>query len=158
MSTYGTYIITAGLLIFAYNFLVAGRRGPAAGNDPWNAPTLEWSIPSPPPEYNFAQMPEIHSRYPMWDQRASDVDHPKVNLTEGKSPEQMGIIMPYNTIKPLFVALGMVIMFVGLIASRDPATGGSKPVLWVIFAGAAVMVGALYSWLLSPLEPEHHAH
>jgi len=67
MSTYGTYIITAGLLIFAYNFLVAGRRGPAAGNDPWNAPTLEWSIPSPPPEYNFARIPKVTSRLPLWD-------------------------------------------------------------------------------------------
>jgi cytochrome c oxidase subunit I len=158
MSTGGAYLLAIAVAIFIFNFLKSIKRGQAAGPNPWNAPTLEWSIPSPPPEYNFAQMPEIHSRYPLWDQRASDVDHPKVNLTEGRSPEQMGIIMPYNTIKPLIVAFGLVLMFVGLIASRDPATGGSKPVLWVMFAGAAVMVGALYSWLLSPLEPEHHAH
>ncbi len=156
MSTGGAYLLAVSIVVFVWNFLSSMKRGAIAGPNPWNAPTLEWSIPSPPPEYNFAQTPEVHSRYPMWDQRASDVDHPKVNLTEGKSPEQMGIVMPYNTIKPLVVALGMVLMFCGLIASRDPATGGSKPVLWVIFAGAAVMIGALYSWLLSPLEPEHH--
>src|SRR6188474_1003161 len=45
MSTYGTYIIAAGVLVFVYNFLVVGRRGQIAGNDPWGAPTLEWSIP-----------------------------------------------------------------------------------------------------------------
>jgi len=155
MSSGGAYLLAISVAIFVFNFLKSLKRGAIAGPNPWNAPTLEWSIPSPPPEYNFAQMPEVHSRYPMWDQRASDVDHPRVNLTEGKSPEQMGIIMPYNTIKPLFVALGMVIMFIGLISSRTE-TGGSKPVLWVIFAGAAVMIGSLYAWLLSPLEPEHH--
>ena len=67
MSTWGTYTLAAGLLVFAYNFLVAGRRGPTAGNDPWGAPTLEWSIPSPPPEYNFARIPKVTSRLPLWD-------------------------------------------------------------------------------------------
>jgi len=67
MSTYGTYFLVAGLLIFAYNFLVVGRRGEIAGNDPWGAPTLEWSIPSPPPEYNFARIPKVTSRLPLWD-------------------------------------------------------------------------------------------
>jgi cytochrome c oxidase subunit I len=70
MSTYGTYTLAAGLLVFAYNFLVAGRRGPTAGNDPWLAPTLEWSIPSPPPEYNFARIPKVTSRLPLWDLKA----------------------------------------------------------------------------------------
>src|SRR5215211_2815985 len=70
MSTYGTYTIAAGLLIFAYNFLVVGRRGQVAGNDPWSAPTLEWSIPSPPPEYNFARIPRVTSRLPLWDLKA----------------------------------------------------------------------------------------
>jgi hypothetical protein len=53
--------------------------------------------------------------------------------------------MPYNTIKPLFVALGLVIMFCGLIWARA-----------LIGIGAATLVLSLYSWLLSPLEPEHH--
>ena len=46
------------------------KRGAVAGNDPWDAPTLEWSIPSPPPEYNFAQIPMVTSRYPLWDLKA----------------------------------------------------------------------------------------
>jgi hypothetical protein len=54
-------------------------------------------------------------------------------------------VMPYNTIKPLFVALGLIIMFCGLISSRA-----------LIGVGAALMIFSLYSWLLSPLEPEHH--
>src|SRR5215208_5569040 len=70
MSSAGTAILGVGILIFAYNFLVAGRRGAIAGNDPWKAGTLEWSIPSPPPEYNFARIPRVTSRLPLWDLKA----------------------------------------------------------------------------------------
>jgi hypothetical protein len=66
-SSIGTVILFIGLLIFVYNFLVVGRRGAIAGNDPWGAGTLEWSIPSPPPEYNFARIPRVTSRLPLWD-------------------------------------------------------------------------------------------
>src|SRR3954469_11501849 len=70
MSTWGAYILFVGLLIFVYNFFVVGRRGEIAGNDPWGAGTLEWSIPSPPPEYNFARIPKVTSRLPLWDVKA----------------------------------------------------------------------------------------
>src|SRR5918996_84430 len=61
MSTGGAYLLAISVAIFIWNFLVSLKRGAIAGPNPWNAPTLEWSIPSPPPEYNFAQMPEVHS-------------------------------------------------------------------------------------------------
>jgi cytochrome c oxidase subunit 1 len=67
MSTYGTAILFVGMLIFVYNFFKSYRDGAPAGNDPWGAPTLEWSIPSPPPEYNFARVPRVTSRVPLWD-------------------------------------------------------------------------------------------
>jgi cytochrome c oxidase subunit 1 len=69
-SSIGTAILFVGMLIFVYNFLIAGRRGAIAGNDPWGAGTLEWSIPSPPPEYNFARIPRVTSRLPLWDVRS----------------------------------------------------------------------------------------
>ena len=55
------------VLIFAYNLVRSYFRGRIAGNDPWDAWTLEWSIPSPPPEYNFAVEPVVRSRRPLWD-------------------------------------------------------------------------------------------
>ncbi|HUF66383.1 MAG TPA: cytochrome c oxidase subunit I [Gemmatimonadaceae bacterium] len=145
VSSLGAYLLAIATLVFVVNFLISRKRGAIAGPNPWNAPTLEWSIPSPPPEYNFAQIPNVHSRYPLWDRRASDEDHPAVNLIEGKSPEDMHVIMPYNTIKPLIVAAGMVIMFMGLM-------------WWMpaMYMGAGVLIVALYAWLLAPLEPEHH--
>jgi len=69
-SSIGTAILFLGLLVFVYNFFVVGRRGAIAGNDPWRAGTLEWSIPSPPPEYNFASIPRVTSRLPLWDVRS----------------------------------------------------------------------------------------
>jgi cytochrome c oxidase subunit 1 len=57
----------AGILVFVGNLVWSARRGSAAGNDPWDAWTLEWSTGSPPPEYNFANIPVVKSRRPLWD-------------------------------------------------------------------------------------------
>ena len=58
MSTWGAVIQLIAGLIGIYNIWVSRKNGEIAGNDPWGAPTLEWSIPSPPPEYNFDEDPD----------------------------------------------------------------------------------------------------
>src|SRR5262249_12446201 len=55
------------VLLFVVNLVVSYFRGKVAGNDPWDAWTLEWSLPSPPPAYNFATIPTVASRRPLWD-------------------------------------------------------------------------------------------
>ena len=55
------------ILVFVFNLVRSYFKGRLAGNDPWDAWTLEWSIPSPPPVYNFAVVPEVRSRRPLWD-------------------------------------------------------------------------------------------
>jgi len=60
------------VLIFAYNLVSSLFKGKIAGNDPWDAWTLEWSTASPPPVYNFATDPVVHSRRPLW-----DIKHPE---------------------------------------------------------------------------------
>jgi cytochrome c oxidase subunit 1 len=57
----------AGILVFAANLIWSYFRGKSAGNDPWDAWTLEWSASSPPAEYNFAEIPTVRSRRPLWD-------------------------------------------------------------------------------------------
>jgi len=52
---------------FIANLLRSTFRGRVAGSDPWDAWTLEWSMASPPPAYNFAVIPEVKSRRPLWD-------------------------------------------------------------------------------------------
>jgi cytochrome c oxidase subunit 1 len=65
--TLGVAFQIVAILTFVWNLLSSGRRGPVAGNDPWDAWTLEWTTSSPPPEYNFAKIPVVRSRRPLWD-------------------------------------------------------------------------------------------
>jgi cytochrome c oxidase subunit 1 len=145
MSSLGAYLLVISTAIFAYNFLKSRKKGEVAGSNPWGAGTLEWSLPSPVPEYNFATLPKVSSRYPLWEGNEDDAESARINSQEGKTADELGIVLPYPTVKPLIVALAMVVMFCGLLTSKA-----------VLFVGAAVMVFALYSWLTAPLEPEHH--
>ena len=65
--TIGVAFQAAGVLVFAVNLIWSYFRGKVAGNDPWDAWTLEWSISSPPPAYNYAVIPTVRSRRPLWD-------------------------------------------------------------------------------------------
>jgi len=68
----GGLIQGIAVLIFAYNFIASYWSGEVAGDDPWDAWTLEWTTSSPPPVYNFEEEPEVHSRRPLWDLKHPD--------------------------------------------------------------------------------------
>jgi cytochrome c oxidase subunit 1 len=70
--TIGVVFQIAGVLVFVFNLLQSLIKGAPAGNDPWDAWTLEWSTTSPPSEYNFAAIPAVMSRRPLW-----DIKHPE---------------------------------------------------------------------------------
>jgi cytochrome c oxidase subunit 1 len=63
----GAFIQAVGLLVFVANLILSYWKGATAGKDPWDAWTLEWSVSSPPPAYNFAVIPTVSSRRPLWD-------------------------------------------------------------------------------------------
>lgn len=65
--TIGVLFQAVGILIFVYNLVSSYFKGKLAGDDPWDAWTLEWSTSSPPPDYNFATIPVVRSRRPLWD-------------------------------------------------------------------------------------------
>jgi cytochrome c oxidase subunit 1 len=65
--TVGVVFQAAGVLVFAFNLVWSYFRGNNAGRDPWDAWTLEWSASSPPPVYNYATIPIVRSRRPLWD-------------------------------------------------------------------------------------------
>jgi cytochrome c oxidase subunit 1 len=148
MSSIGAYIQAVSVVIFVYNLLSSRKRGAVAGNDPWGAPSLEWSIPSPPPEYNFATIPTVTSRYPLWDRKSPE----PAASGRIKSAKELGIPMPNPSIKPLFVALFMTFMFASLLLIHK---GKTPFAVAGIITFALLMTLTLYSWLLTPLEDEH---
>ena len=68
----GGFIQGIAVLIFVWNLIHSYFHGREAGNDPWDAWTLEWATPSPPPAYNFDKEPVVRSRRPLW-----DIKHPQ---------------------------------------------------------------------------------
>jgi cytochrome c oxidase subunit 1 len=72
IASLGALVQGVAVLIFVINVVRSLRSGEAAGNDPWDAWTLEWSTTSPPPEYNFATPPVVQSRRPLWDLKHPD--------------------------------------------------------------------------------------
>src|SRR2546427_4314984 len=67
--TIGAFIQGIAILVFVANLVISYFKGAKAGNDPWDAWTLEWSASSPPPVYNFASLPIVASRPPLWDHK-----------------------------------------------------------------------------------------
>ena len=67
VSTIGVFFMSAGSLVLVWNIAHSFFRGKVAGDNPWNAWTLEWATTSPPPHENFVALPPIHSRRPLWD-------------------------------------------------------------------------------------------
>jgi cytochrome c oxidase subunit 1 len=72
LSSLGAFIQASSYLIFVLNLIVSLKRGAPAGDDPWDAWTLEWATTSPPPFYNFEAIPIVHSRRPLWDLKHPD--------------------------------------------------------------------------------------
>ena len=73
-ATIGGFMIGASMLPFLWNVFISLRNGKVAGDDPWEANTLEWATSSPPPPYNFDRLPEIRSERPLFDARHGLVD------------------------------------------------------------------------------------
>jgi cytochrome c oxidase subunit I len=68
-ATIGGFVIAAAMLPFFWNVMISLRNGKVAGDDPWEANTIEWATSSPPPPYNFDHLPEIRSERPLFDER-----------------------------------------------------------------------------------------
>jgi cytochrome c oxidase subunit 1 len=133
VSTIGAHIIAVALLIFVFNAWRSWRRGQIAGNDPWGGAMLEWTISSPPPDYNFTVIPEVVSRLPRW------------SVTQMKAipdvpPEPIHV--PGGSYWPLVAAVGIITMASGAVAHT----------LWIVLLGAAVLVFSVYRWAFEPFE------
>jgi cytochrome c oxidase subunit 1 len=133
LSTVGAFIMGLSVLVFMVNVWYSRRQRVAAGMDPWGAATLEWSIPSPPPNYNFTAIPEIVSRLPRW----SDTEMKAIPAEpEGE------IHMPGGSYWPVVTALGVVVLAIGALVTKLP----------IVLGGVAVVVVGVYAWAFEPFE------
>ena len=129
ITTIGAFVLAFGLLLFFINIFISLRSGRLAGPNPWDAPTLEWAISSPPPPYNFAVIPVVASRHPLWEERLQEgTGHSSIErglvLDNGKETIATTVVdgepdmilrMPDDSIWPLFVTVVMTAGFTGLL-------------------------------------------
>ena len=156
MSTAGTVVLMIGTTFLLVNLFKSWRGGEPASSNPWGAPTIEWAIPSPPPDYNFAELPQIKSRYPMWNLKANEplvheTTHAEEQGRRIPTAKELGIVMPNPSIWPLICAAGILVMFSGLLFMDT----NTKLALAIMLIGTGWWVASLYKWLLTPLEDHH---
>jgi cytochrome c oxidase subunit 1 len=141
IETIGAFTIAVSVLVFLYNVWITMRKRPDASNDPWDARTLEWTIPSPPPHYNFAEIPTVRARDPWWYEKY-EAPHPagEAGAREQAHVDPHSIHMPDPSYWPLVAALGLPIMAFGVIYA-----------LPLVVVGAIVLLMGIYGWALEPV-------
>jgi cytochrome c oxidase subunit 1 len=113
ISTIGAFLMGVGTIIFLYNIIVTAMKKPDAVGDPWDGRTLEWTIPSPPPEYNFRLTPLVRGLDPFWKEKMA-------GNKEMTAAEPLGPIhMPSNSILPFVMSLGLFIAGYGFMYGRE---------------------------------------
>ncbi len=73
LQTVGAFILGIAIMVFFWNLIISLRSGEPAGDDPWDAFTLEWDTTSPPAHYNFLKIPTVRSRRPFYDKKNPDI-------------------------------------------------------------------------------------
>ena len=155
LSTIGLLVLTFSALIFLVNLIRSIRNGEASGDDPWDARTLEWSIPSPTPYVNFKDIPVVTARDDFWEKKYAESEDGEVRrIPVGASEDHDDghddgmhdshgnhIHMPDSSWWPLVTPLGMCVLGYGVVFV-SPVT---------IAVGALVMMVGMFGWILEPL-------
>jgi cytochrome c oxidase subunit 1 len=130
IATVGAFILGVGIAIYFAVLIYTYFKGERAGRDPWDGRTLEWSLPNPPPEYNFATTPLIRARDAYW--------HDKRNPAESAHSAHEEIHMPSQSWFPLVTAIGILVG--GLYMANHNYVGA-------VAGGLLTFLGA-YLWAL----------
>ena len=151
VATIGAFLIGVGMVLLVVNLLRSRTKGEIAGNDPWDARTVEWQTSSPPPEHNFNEVPVIEGRDDTWIKkygRDGDGSQPAKAVSTGPEPEPGSIHMPSSSYYPALAALGIGTVMYGLVYWPVGIVG--------IAIGAIVTMWGLFGWSMEPVAKEHH--
>ena len=131
VSTVGAFLIALSFVIFLVNVVKTTRSGAQAGADPWDGRTLEWSIPSPPPPWNFARIPTVHDRDEFWLRKhgGKDGSLPTHAVLEPPDP----IHVPPPSYWPILLAASLLVMMAGALISIDQVVIGGLLTLLCIY-------------------------
>ncbi len=140
LETVGAAIIVVSQLVFIVNLIVSLRRPRNAPADPWHGATLEWSIPSPPQEFNFPEVPEVKSSIPLWDLRRELGSLPEPQRVSGA-----GIHLPNPSYYPLVAAIGVFVTLGGILFAQP-----HFPWYVITLTGVAVLFYGVYRWAFEP--------
>jgi cytochrome c oxidase subunit I len=157
LSTIGAFIIAISTLIFIGNMIYSRRQRVVAPADPWDGRTLEWTIPSPPPVYNFAEVPTVHDVDDFWHKKYTEDENGRLvrlatadAATEptASDDEGHGIHLPSPSFYPLVASAAFPVIAYGIIYKAYP----------VSIVGGLILLAGLYGWALEPsAEPEDHS-
>jgi cytochrome c oxidase subunit 1 len=153
IASIGAFILATGVLVFIVNVVWARRAGAVAGDNPWAADSLEWSVSSPPPNYNFHNIPVVQGRYPIWE---GTEDAPVIRGLSSTKREglvtsvmdaqpELRFDIPGPSIWPLMVALATAVMFIAGIFTP-----------WAFLVGAILAGIALTCWFFGDPNYENH--
>jgi cytochrome c oxidase subunit 1 len=153
VATCGAVVLFAGFVLFLFNVWRSLNTGTPTGDNPWGANTLEWATASPPPPYNFAQIPFVTSRDPVWDGRDERllaaglrVGLREIVVTSATAGvPQVRETSPTNSIWPLLAAIAVGLTLFGSIFTAWAVVWGALPI-------AVTLVG--WFWPKRNLEDE----
>ncbi|WP_099353571.1 cytochrome c oxidase subunit I [Fredinandcohnia onubensis] len=146
ISSIGAIGMALGVIVLLYNIVITSIKGENATADAWeDGRTLEWAISSPPPEYNFKQLPLVRGLDPLWVEKMQG----KKEMTPA---EPLGDIhMPNSSILPFIISLGLFIAAFGFLHHPD-GVSWSVPVMII---GGIITFGAM---LLRSIIDDHGYH
>ncbi|CEG26690.1 cytochrome c oxidase subunit I [Bacillus sp. B-jedd] len=133
ISSIGAFMMAAGVIVLLANIVITSVKNERVGNDPWgDGRTLEWAIPSPPPFYNFKQLPLVRGLDALWLE--------KMEGKKGMMPaEPLGDIhMPNNSFVPVVISFGFFVAAFGAMYHMD-----HKWTLSILILGLAISFGAM---------------
>jgi cytochrome c oxidase subunit I len=139
IETAGSFVLGIAMLVFLYNIVKTWRQPRNAPADPWNGATLEWAIPSPPQEFNFAEIPVVHGRDALWEmKRAGGGALPEPTRVSGK-----GIHMPNPSYWPVVAAVGVLGVLASLMFLSHTGVPGVVVAVGILFLG-------VFMWAFEP--------